>query len=109
MSHYHGRRTTSTLLTAAVTVATTVSALPEVAITKRDEELKASERARWVEKRADGDGTLETNVFDVATWSTGGAYYANGKSIESWPCLECNEVGRRRPKNGTDNASGWSV
>ncbi|GAB1734536.1 hypothetical protein NU195Hw_g8988t1 [Hortaea werneckii] len=70
------RRTTGILLTAAVTT-TTVSALPEIAITKRDGELKASERAHGVVKRADGDGTVETNVFDVATWSTGGAYYAN--------------------------------
>ncbi|KAI7341475.1 hypothetical protein KC315_g92 [Hortaea werneckii] len=51
--------------------------LPEIAITKRDGELKASERARGVEKRADGNRTVETNVFDVRTWSTGGAYYAN--------------------------------
>ncbi|KAI7085382.1 hypothetical protein KC356_g5921 [Hortaea werneckii] len=65
------------LLTAVVVAATTVSALPEIAITKRDGELKASERARGVEKRADGDRTVETNVFDVRTWSTGGAYYAN--------------------------------
>ncbi|KAI7144800.1 hypothetical protein KC344_g5031 [Hortaea werneckii] len=73
----HGRRTTGMLLTAAVVAATNVSALPEIAITKRDGELKASERARGVEKRADGDRTVETNVFDVRTWSTGGAYYAN--------------------------------
>ncbi|KAI7157999.1 hypothetical protein KC349_g5152 [Hortaea werneckii] len=70
------RRTTGILLAAAATT-TTVSALPEIAITKRDGELKASERAHGVVKRADGDGTVETNVFDVATWSTGGAYYAN--------------------------------
>ncbi|RMY88953.1 hypothetical protein D0862_10314 [Hortaea werneckii] len=56
---------------------TSVSALPEIAITKRNGELKASQRAHGVVKRADGDGTVETNVFDVATWSTGGAYYAN--------------------------------
>ncbi|KAI7572936.1 hypothetical protein KC317_g326 [Hortaea werneckii] len=77
MPRYHGRRTTAVLLTAAAAAATAVSALPEVAITKRDGELKASERARGVEKRADGNGTVETNVFDVRTWSTGGAYYAN--------------------------------
>ncbi|KAI7205546.1 hypothetical protein KC316_g187 [Hortaea werneckii] len=70
------RRTTGILLAAAATT-TTVSALPEIAITKREGELKASERAHGVVKRADGDGTVETNVFDVATWSTGGAYYAN--------------------------------
>ncbi|KAI7243077.1 hypothetical protein KC340_g1025 [Hortaea werneckii] len=78
MPRYQSRRTTGALLTAAVAAATTVSALPEIAITKRDGELKASERARGVEKRAaDGNGTVETNVFDVRTWSTGGAYYAN--------------------------------
>ncbi|KAI6819589.1 hypothetical protein KC348_g4157 [Hortaea werneckii] len=78
MPRSHGRRTTAVLLTAAAAAATTVSALPEIAITKRDGELKASERARGVEKRAaDGNGTVETNVFDVRTWSTGGAYYAN--------------------------------
>ncbi|KAI7370714.1 hypothetical protein KC354_g1069 [Hortaea werneckii] len=77
MPRYLGRRTTAVLLTAAAAAATTVSALPEIPITKRDGELKASERARGVEKRADGNGTVETNVFDVRTWSTGGAYYAN--------------------------------
>ncbi|RMZ11012.1 hypothetical protein D0860_03590 [Hortaea werneckii] len=77
LPRYHGRRTPAVLLTAAAAAATTVSALPEIAITKRDGELKASERARGVEKRADGNGTVETNVFDVRTWSTGGAYYAN--------------------------------
>ncbi|KAI6915349.1 hypothetical protein KC318_g23 [Hortaea werneckii] len=79
MPQYRGRRTTGTLLAAAAAAAaaTTVSALPEIAIIKRDGELKASVRARGVERRADGDWTLETNVFDVATWSTGGAYYAN--------------------------------
>ncbi|KAI7353308.1 hypothetical protein KC354_g11643 [Hortaea werneckii] len=90
MSHYHGRRTTGTLLTAVVAVATTVSALPEIALTKRDRELKASERARWVEKRADGDGMLETNVFDVVTWSTGGAYYANAVDESDCPDGLCS-------------------
>lgn len=84
------RRTTGILLTAAVTT-TTVSALPEIAITKRDGELKASERAHGVVKRADGDGTVETNVFDVATWSTGGAYYANGEQIHSAGDAQGNE------------------
>lgn len=103
MHQYRGHRTTGTWLTAAVAAAavTSVSALPEIAITKRDGELKASERARGVEKRADGDGTVETNVFDVATWSTGGAYYANGESRESWLCLAGREVDRRRRSKRT--------
>lgn len=84
------RRTTGILLAAAATT-TTVSALPEIAITKRDGELKASERAHGVVKRADGDGTVETNVFDVATWSTGGAYYANGESVYSLADGQGNE------------------
>ncbi|GAB1739788.1 hypothetical protein NU219Hw_g4725t1 [Hortaea werneckii] len=77
MPQCHGRRTTGTLLTAAAAAATTVSALPELAITKRDGELKATDRVRGLEKRADGNATVETNVFDVRTWSLGGAYYAN--------------------------------
>jgi hypothetical protein len=72
-------RSTSTLLLAATT-ATAVHALPELSISKRDAQLQRSAVAKGVLKRdSNSGGTVETNVYDVLTWSTGGAYYANGK------------------------------
>jgi len=60
-----------------------VHALPELAITKKrhaDVNL-ARLRKRQNEGNTGGThgGTVGTNVYDVLTWSTGGAYYANGE------------------------------
>jgi hypothetical protein len=59
-----------------------VHALPEIAITKRRH---ADVNPARLNKRQNSDsgGTVETNTYDVLTWSTGGAYYANGESL---PC-----------------------
>lgn len=53
-------------------------ALPEIAITKHRH---ADVNPARLKRRQNGDsgGTVETNTFDVLTWSTGGAYYANGE------------------------------
>ncbi|KAK3117728.1 hypothetical protein LTR53_000657 [Teratosphaeriaceae sp. CCFEE 6253] len=64
--------------TAALTLlAGTAHALPELLISKRDAHLQTSHVARGMVKRASGDGNVETSVFDILTYSTGGAYYAN--------------------------------
>ncbi|KAK0354838.1 hypothetical protein LTR59_001549 [Friedmanniomyces endolithicus] len=57
-------------------LATTAHALPELFIAQRDAALQASPLARGLVKRQSG-GTVETNVFDILTYSDGGAYYAN--------------------------------
>jgi len=59
----------------ALALAACTHALPELAVSKRDAHLRHSALARGLVRR-DG-GTLETNVYDVLTWSSGGAYYAN--------------------------------
>jgi len=70
-------RTSASKATGALLLAaSTASALPELAITKRDANLKASGVGRGLVKRG---GTVETNVYDVLAWSSGGAYYANGE------------------------------
>lgn len=61
---------------APVLLAASVHALPELSITKRDAKGAASHVARGLVKR---QGTVETNIFDILTYSTGGAYYANGE------------------------------
>jgi hypothetical protein len=53
-----------------------VHALPEVAIAKHRNSGITPARLK---RRQDDGGTVETNTYDVLTWSTGGAYYANGK------------------------------
>ncbi|KAK0258596.1 hypothetical protein LTR91_009626 [Friedmanniomyces endolithicus] len=58
-------------------LATTAHALPELFIAKRDAALQASPLARGLVKRSSGSGTVQTNVFDILTYSDGGAYYAN--------------------------------
>jgi DTW domain-containing protein YfiP len=57
-----------------------VHALPEVSITKHRH---ADVNPARLRRRQTGDtgGTVETNTYDVLTWSTGGAYYANGKLL----------------------------
>ncbi|TKA71716.1 hypothetical protein B0A55_10833 [Friedmanniomyces simplex] len=57
-------------------LATAAHALPELLITKRDADLRTSPVARGLLKRQ-GGGTVETNVYDILTYSSGGAYYAN--------------------------------
>lgn len=52
-----------------------VHSLPELFISKRDVHGHATNVARGLLRRA--DGTVTTNVFDIASYSTGGAYYAN--------------------------------
>lgn len=61
--------------------AVAVHALPEVAITKRRH---ADVNPARLSKRQNGDsgGTVDTNTYDVLTWSTGGAYYANGEFLQ---------------------------
>ena len=55
-----------------------VHALPEIAITKHRH---ADFNPARLRRRQDSGGTVETNTYDVLTWSTGGAYYANGESL----------------------------
>jgi len=53
-----------------------VHALPEIAIAKHRH---AGSNPVRLKRRQDDGGTVETNTYDVLTWSTGGAYYANGE------------------------------
>ncbi|KXL49613.1 hypothetical protein M433DRAFT_7632 [Acidomyces richmondensis BFW] len=69
------RSTVPSSLVLVLGLAAGTHALPELAVSKRDGHLRASALARGVLRR-DG-GTLQTNVYDVLTWSSGGAYYAN--------------------------------
>jgi len=59
-----------------------VHALPEVAITKHRHADVNPDRLNK-RQNSDSGGTVETNTYDVLTWSTGGAYYANGESLLS--------------------------
>lgn len=70
------------LLSPLLFLASTAQALPEVAITKHRH---ADFNPARLQKRQDSDtgGTVETNTYDVLTWSTGGAYYANGEFIRA--------------------------
>ncbi|KAK4539508.1 hypothetical protein LTR36_010853 [Oleoguttula mirabilis] len=67
-------RTTAASLAAPLLLAASAHALPELSISKRDAKLATSNVARGLVKRG---GTVGTNVFDILTYSTGGAYYAN--------------------------------
>jgi hypothetical protein len=62
-------------------VVSAAAALPEILVSKRDRHTNGATsnfaRSAGVEKRA--GGTLTTNVYDVLSWSIGGAYYANGE------------------------------
>ena len=62
---------------------TAVHALPEIAIAKRRHADVNAARLRKRQTEGNGGsthgGTVGTNVYDVLTWSTGGAYYANGE------------------------------
>lgn len=61
------------------------SALPELTIQKRDKHTNGrtnvfarAVQAHNFEKRQT-DGTVSTNVFNVLSWSAGGAYYTNSE------------------------------
>jgi hypothetical protein len=57
-----------------------VQALPEIAISKhRHADVNPARLRR--RQNADSGGTVETNSYDILTWSAGGAYYANGESL----------------------------
>ena len=66
-------------LAAELLLVTGAYALPEISIAKRDRHTHGQTRdvANGLVKRQDA-GTVETNVFDILTYSAGGAYYANG-------------------------------
>ena len=62
------------LVAEALLLSSASAALPELSIAKKfNRDLAPALRKR----QAQDDGTVTTNVFDVITWSTGGAYYAN--------------------------------
>ena len=58
------------------------AALPELFVSKRDKHTNGATanfaRSVGVERRS---GTLSTNVYDVLSWSYGGAYYTNGEHL----------------------------
>lgn len=72
----------SATLAAPLLLAGAVHALPELSIAKRGDEGDVSGNLprRGLVKR---QGTVETNVYDILTYSTGGAYYANGESYDA--------------------------
>lgn len=63
-------------------LAVSAAALPEIFVSKRDRHTNGATshfaRGVGIDRRA--GGTLTTNVYDVLSWSIGGAYYANGKA-----------------------------
>lgn len=72
----------STTLTPLLLASAYAHSLPELSITKRDRHtngatnlLRRAVGTHQIEKR---QGTLTTNIFNVMSWSLGGAYYANG-------------------------------
>lgn len=75
------------LLPASLLLATYVYALPEISVEKkrnrdraRDDETAKLMRRDALGRRQDDDG-VTTNVYDIITYSAGGAYYANSE----WP------------------------
>ncbi|KAK6426539.1 hypothetical protein LTR81_001120 [Elasticomyces elasticus] len=60
-----------TLLLLAVATTASASSLPSLSISK------SSINPRGLVRRALGDGQVETSIYDIITYSTGGAYYAN--------------------------------
>jgi hypothetical protein len=67
----------STSIACEFLLASTAYALPEISIAKRHKH-----GAKPVLKKR--QGTLETTVYDILTYSTGGAYYANSR-CQFWP------------------------
>ena len=58
-------------------------ALPEISIEKRDKHTNGQTNyfRRAIPGRLDKrQRTVETNIFNVLSWSSGGAYYANSES-----------------------------
>lgn len=60
-------------------LATSVRALPEIGLKKRDRHNggKTADVADGMVKVKRQDDTLDTNIFNIITYTTGGAYYAN--------------------------------
>ena len=69
----------SSTLAAELLLAASAYGLPELAIEKRHKNGQEApiHQPRGLVKR---QSTVETNVYDIITYSTGGAYYANSKS-----------------------------
>lgn len=55
--------------------------LPEIAIVKHRHADVNPARLKRRQNTDENGGTVETNTYDVLTWSTGGAYYANGECL----------------------------
>lgn len=66
----------TTLLASVLYLALTTSALPELRIEKRNKH-----GARPVYRHIKRQNAIGTNVYDILTYSTGGAYYANSESL----------------------------
>lgn len=75
----------SWFLGSSLLLASATNALPEISIDKRDKDTNGASKlfaksvvGNHITKRQDSSGgTVGTNVFDVLSWSFGGAYYAN--------------------------------
>ena len=67
----------STFIACELLLASAALALPEIPIAKRNKHgaRPVKEKRSGLKKRQ--DGTLTMTVFDILTYSTGGAYYAN--------------------------------
>ncbi|KAK3723628.1 hypothetical protein LTR37_001509 [Vermiconidia calcicola] len=65
-----------TLITCELLLATAALALPEIRIGKKHKHKNSPARPVYG-KRQVTDGTLDTTVYDIITYSIGGAYYAN--------------------------------
>jgi hypothetical protein len=86
----------ASLLACAPLLASAAFALPEILIAK-----KHKHGAKPVLRKR--QGTVETNVFDIITYSTGGAYYANSKmrSITDMPVESDSPPSLRRNTSAT--------
>ncbi|CAK4034066.1 acid protease [Lecanosticta acicola] len=73
----------SWILGSSLLLASTTHALPEISISKRDKgtngasDHSASSVNAITKRQNSNGGTVGTDVFDVLSWSFGGAYYAN--------------------------------
>lgn len=76
----------SLVLSPVLLATTVVHALPELSIVKRDRQTNGRTDlfARSIPAPPQllrrQDGTVGSNIFDVLSWSSGGAYYTNGGS-----------------------------
>jgi len=110
-------------------VVSAAAALPEILVSKRDRHTNGATsnfaRSIGIERR--GGGTLTTNVYDVLSWSSGGAYYANvtmgsppqdqvviidtGSSdlyLDASSAEDCQQSGQNSCRGGTFNPSSSS-